>query len=122
MKTTTLDEVKKLATPGKLKIVPNKAFDGKGTNTVYLCHLRTDERSAGMASVLALADVAIDEAEANAALLAHSMNIRDELIEALEKACALARASDDEYEAIDGIEQTEALEAVLAKARTVEMP
>lgn len=106
MKTIPLSEVLKLATPGKLAVFGNCLV----TNS--------DEFSMAHDPIIGHADYG----PIDAALLAHSWNIRDELIEALEKACALARASDDEYEASDGIEQTKALEAVLAKARTVEMP
>lgn len=109
MKTLPLSEALKLATVGKL------IYDK------VLCELRevgTDISIVDLTGAMG----GLGDTNAVAALLAHSMNIRDELIEALEKACALARASDDGYEAIDGIEQTEALEAVLAKARTVVMP
>ena len=63
-----------------------------------------------------------DDHEANAALLAHSWNIRDELIEALEIAIELANMSDDEYERQPEKDPTKALDAVLTHAKTVEMP
>lgn len=124
MKTTTLDEVKKLATPGKLMLDGDRMVSMADQADILRDDAGTERewQAIGLADADGFAEVVALAHPDNAALLVHSMNIRDELIEALEKACALARASDDEYEAIDGIEQTKALEAVLMRAKTVEMP
>ncbi len=62
-----------------------------------------------------------DRDRANAALLVHCRNHFDELIGALERAIELANMSDDEYERQPEKDPTKALDAVLMRAKTVEM-
>ncbi len=101
----TLSEALKLATPGK-------AF-AEGM-FVYL----PDSEGEGCRTMLAVAGAK----QIDAALLAHRWNTHDELVEALDKAIDLATTSDDEYANLPEQDPTESLKAVLAKARTVEMP
>ena len=108
MKTLPLKEVLKLATPGKL--------------TADYMRVYTNDGEFWIASTDTPGPATDEEATANAALLAHSMNIRDELIEALEIAIELANMSDDEYEHQPEEDPTKALDAVLMRAKTVEMP
>ena len=108
MKTLPLKEVLKLATPGKL--------------TADYMRVYTNDGKFWIASTDTSGPATDEEATANAALLAHSMNIRDDLIEALERAIELANMSDDEYERQPGKDPTKVLDAVLMRAKIVEMP
>jgi len=107
MKTIPLEEVLKLATPGKL--------------TADCMRIYTNDGEFWIASTDTPGPATDEEARANAALLAHSMNIRDDLIEALERIMKWA----DPY-ALPGCEtnckDTEFAKAVLQRAREVEMP
>jgi len=111
MKTLPLKEVLKLATPGKL--------------TADYMRVYTNDGEFWIASTDTPGPATDEEAVANAALLAHSMNIRDELIEALEKAeswMGLSTREDTERDLAALDEAARECRAVLAKARTVEMP
>ncbi len=112
MKTLPLKEVLKLATPGKL-------------TADYMRRVYTNDGEFWIASTDTSGPATDEEAVANAALLAHSMNIRDELIEALEKAeswMGLSTREDTERDQAALDEAARECRAVLAKARTVEMP
>ena len=105
-KTISLEEVKKLATPGKLVVLGN-------------C-LVTDSDEFLMAHDPIIGHA--DYGPIDAALLAHKWNHFDDLIEALEIAIELANMSDDEYERQPGKDPTKVLDAVLMRAKIVEMP
>jgi hypothetical protein len=110
MKTLPLSEVLKLATPGKLDVRSlHICIGGRSIGELHGYSAFNAETSPGMAKVA-------EQERADAALLAHSMNIRDELIEALEKATHRldCTCKDDDV--------VEELEAVLARAKTVVMP
>ena len=109
MKTLPLKEVLKLATPGKLAVLGNCLV----TNS--------DEFSMAHDPIIGHADYG----PIDAALLAHSWNIRDELIEALEKAeswMGLSTREDTERDQAALDEAARECRAVLARAKTVEMP
>ena len=106
-KTLPLEEVKKLATPGPLEVRIGKA----GHACLYLQGT--------------MFDVAIGMKPANAALLAHSMNIRDDLIEALERVVVLGPSK----EGLGGhapisafIDEAFRIRMLLERVKKVEMP
>lgn len=101
MKTIPLEEAKKLATPGKLTADYMRVYSNDGEFWI--------------ASTDTPGPATDEEAMANAALLAHSWNIRDELIEALEKSL------DRQYDPQNPAKNSD-LRAVLQRAREVEMP
>ena len=108
MKTIPLEEVLKLATPGKL--------------TADCMRVYTNDGEFWIASTDTPGPATDEEPMANAALLAHSMNIRDELIEALEGVLEWLKTGE-----VDGVGYNDAVaalsvEAVLQRAREVEMP
>lgn len=104
MKTLPLEEAKKQATNGPFEM----RMGMSGHACVYVQGTTFD--------------VAIGMRPDNAALFVHSMNIRDELIEALERAIELARMNDDEYASRPEQDPTKSLDAVLMRAKSVEMP
>jgi len=67
-------EIEKQATPGPLLRLTNPLFDGTGKDTVSYAHLCSTHRSAAPLAVLALADISIEEAAANAELTRHCCN------------------------------------------------
>ena len=103
-KKISLIEAKKLATPGPLEVLTDKA--GRAClyvkNTVF--------------------DVAVGMKPADAFLFKHLRNTHGELVEALEKAIKLASMEDDDFYKADDAGEVERVKAVLARAKTVEMP
>lgn len=107
MKTLPLKEVLKLATPGKL--------------TADYMRVYTNDGEFWIASTDTSGPATDEEATANAALLAHSMNIRDELIEELDGVLEWLKTGKVDGVGYDDAAVALSVEAVLAKARTVEM-
>ena len=110
MKTISLEEARQAATPGKLYVhqCPN-------TKRQFLCVVGLDNNVAEVFDH-------VGKPKANAALLAHRWNTHDELVEALEKAIELASMEDDDYYKADDAGEVERVKAVLARAKTVDMP
>ena len=105
MKTLPLEEALKLATPGKLRVTSLAVGD---------IDIVTDQQE----YVADCTDV--PNGKANAALLAHSWNIRDELIEAVDDLLAYIGPQGP---CPAGCKCTLcSAQALLAKARTVVMP
>ena len=104
-KTIPLEEVLKLATPGKL--------------TADCMRVYTNDGEFWIASTDTPGPATDEEAIANAALLAHSMNIRDELIEALEDMLEKHTTPQEPNAATRSADRAK---AVLARAKEVEMP
>ena len=101
MKTISLEEAKKLATPGKL--------------TADYMRVYTNDGEFWIASTDTPGPATDEEATANAALLAHKWNHFDDLIEALERCM-------EWYSREGTMPPKETLERVLKRAMTVEMP
>ena len=103
MKTISLEEAKKLATPGKVHVNRDKNRKDGLDELVY-----NDKQ--GRECFIAL--VHVRSPKTLAPLLAHRWNTHDELVEALEYAMQYV-----DHSHVHGV-----VEAVLARAKTVEMP
>jgi len=124
-KTIPLEEVKKLATPGKLTVRAFKdsptqmaKIDAPGIHSAIADVYSWIPGTPGGVFHKGAKDVFLN-GKANAALLAHSWNVRDDLIEALEDMLEKHTTPQEPNAATRSADRAK---AVLARAKEVEMP